>query len=97
MLWRRSPAYKAETDDEDENDDRSKKMLIAKIVGAIVGIAAPIIFILTEDMSLPMALTDKWTVLMVVLLAVQIVAAALNKRASRLDDDDEEGAEQPAN
>ena len=90
-------AYKAESDDEDENDDRSKKMLIAKIVGAIAGIAAPIVFMVTEDMSLPMALVDKWTVLMVVLLAVQIVAAALNKRASRLDDDDEEGAEQPAN
>ena len=92
-------AYNAETaeEGEEDKDNRSFKMLTAKIVGALAGIAAPIVFMVTEDMSLPMALVDKWTVLMVVLLAVQVVAAALNKRASKLDDDEEEGEEQPAN
>ena len=56
---------------------------------------APITFILTEDMSLPMAMVDKWTVLMAVMLVAQIIAAALNKKASKLDDD-EEGAEEAA-
>ena len=76
--------------EEDEDDNRGKKMLAAKIAGAVAGIAAPITFILTEDMSLPMAMVDKWTVLMVVMLAAQIIAAIFNKKASELDDEDEE-------
>ncbi len=83
-------------DEEEEDDDRSKKMLIAKIAGALAGIAAPITFILTEDMSLPMVMIDKWTVLMLIILAVQVVAAIFNKKASELDDEEEEEAEAPA-
>lgn len=77
-------------DEEEEEDNRGKKMLAAKIVGALAGIAAPITFILTEDMSLPMIMVDKWTILMLIMLAVQIVAAIANKKASELDDEDEE-------
>lgn len=80
--------YNAE--DEEEDDNRSKKMLAAKIAGALAGIAAPITFILTEDMSLPMIMIDKWTPLMLIMLAVQIVAAIANKKASELDDEEEE-------
>ena len=82
--------------EEDEDDNRGKKMLAAKIAGALAGVAAPITFILTEDMSLPMALVDKWTVLMVAMLAVQVVAAVFNKKASELNDDDD-AAEATAN
>ena len=83
--------------EEDENDDRDKKMFAAKAAGALAGVAAPITFFLTEDMSLPMAMIDKWTVLMAAMLAVQVVAAIFNKKASELDDDDEETAEASAN
>lgn len=89
-------AYKAE-DEEEEDDNRGKKMLAAKAAGVLAGVAAPITFFLTEDMSLPMQLIDKWTLLMVVILAVQIVAAVFNKKASELDDDEEEVAEEAAN
>ena len=89
-------AYKAE-DEEEEDDNRGKKMLAAKAAGVLAGVAAPITFFLTEDMSLPMQLTDKWTLLMAVILAVQIVAAVFNKKASELDDDEEETAEEAAN
>lgn len=65
-------------------------MLAAKIVGAVAGIAAPITFLLTEDMTLPMALVDKWTILMLVMLLAQVVAAIFNKKASELDDEEEE-------
>ena len=82
--------------EEDEDDNRSKKMLAAKIAGALAGVAAPITFFLTEDMSLPMAMFDKWTVLMAAMLAVQVVAAVFNKKASELPDE-EEGAEETAN
>ena len=78
------------TEDEGKDDNRGSRMLAAKILGAVAGIAAPVIFFLTEDMSLPMELVDKWTILMLVVLAVQIVAAVLNKRASELEDDNED-------
>ena len=87
---------KDKAEDEDEDDNRGKKMLAAKIAGAVAGVLAPIVFILTEDMSLPMALIDKWTLLMAVVLVAQIMAAIFNKKASELDDDKEEEAE-PAN
>ena len=88
-------AYNAEAEDEDDN--RGKKMLAAKIAGVLAGIAGPVVFLLTEDMSLPMAMVDKWTILMIAILAVQVVAAALNKKASKLDDEEEESAEGAAN
>ena len=84
------------SEDEDEEDNRGKKMLAAKIAGAVAGVAAPITFFLTEDMSLPMAMTDKWTILMVVMLAAQIAAAVFNKKASELDEE-EDTAEDAAN
>lgn len=84
--------YKAE----DEDDSRSKKMFAAKAAGTLAGIAAVITFLLTEDMSLPMAMIDKWTVLMVAMLAVQIVAAVFNKKAAEAEDD-QETAEEAAN
>ena len=86
-------AYKAE-DEEEEDDNRGKKMLAAKIAGALAGVAAPIVFLLTEDMSLPMQLIDKWTLLMAVLLAGQIGAAVFNKKASELDDEEEDEEEE---
>ncbi len=88
-------AYKAE-DEEEEEDDRGRKMLAAKLAGALAGIAAPIVFLLTEDMTLPMQLIDKWTLIMVIILAAQIVAAVFNKKASELDDEEEEEETQPA-
>ena len=89
---------KPKTDEEEEEDDnRGKKMLAAKIAGAVAGVVAPIVFFLTEDMSLPMQMIDKWTLLMVVFLAAQIVAAVFNKKASELDDEEEEEEAAPAN
>ena len=57
---------------------------LASLIPAIAGIIA---FILTEDMSNPMTLVDKWTLLMIIILAVQIVVAILAK--TRKDEEDE--------
>ena len=74
---------------EDEEDNRGRKMLEAKTAGILTAIAAVITFILTEDMRLPMILIDKWTILMVIMLAVQILAAALNKKAAEAEEEEE--------
>ena len=39
-----------------------------------------ITFILTEDMSADMVLTDKWTLLMVVILLVDVVVGIFTKK-----------------
>lgn len=79
------------------DDSRSKRMFAAKAAGMLAGIAAVITFIITEDMGLQMALTDKYTVVMIAMLAVQILAAALNKKASEVEADNMEAAEAAAN
>ena len=85
-----------ENADEYEDDNRGKKMLAAKIAGALAGVAAPITFFLTEDMTNVPTLVDKWTVLMLAMLAVQVVAAIFNKKASKAPEADD-AAEEAAN
>ena len=77
-------------EEEDGDDDiRRKMMFAATTAGILTAIAAVDTFLLTEDMSLPMILIDKWTVLMVIMLAVQILAAALNKKAAEAEEEAE--------
>lgn len=76
---------------EDEDDDSSRLLILAaKIVSIIVAILAPIVFFLTEDMTLPMTMTDRFTWLMALILAIQIAAAIVIKRASEAYEEDDE-------
>ena len=81
------------TKDEDEDDEearRKRNLLIAKTIGVIAAVASIIAFILTEDMRLPMIMTDRWTLLMALLFGGQIASAVAAKQAAD-DDDDEAG------
>ena len=49
----------------------------------IPALASIVIFILTEDMSQPMILADRWTALMAALLAVTALLAILSKKTER--------------
>ena len=77
---------------EEEKVQRKGKLRIASIIPAIGAIIA---FILTEDITLPMQLIDKWTVLMIVILAIQVLVAIF-ANFRRDDDDEEEEAEAAA-
>ena len=70
-------------------DDESvmKKKLLVRLAGLIPAFAAIIVFFLTEDMSLPMTMVDKWTILMIVILAIQVGVGIFAKLR---DNDDEE-------
>ena len=92
--------FRRKEDDEeqdDEADNRSRKMFAAKAAGLLTAIAAVITFFLTEDMSLPMVLADKYTLLMAAMLGVQAVSAALNKKAAEAEDEDDAEAETALN
>ena len=66
----------------EETKDLSRKGLM-RILSLIPGIGSVIVFFLTEDMSLPMVMTDKWTILMVILLAVTAVMAVLSRKTKK--------------
>ncbi len=51
----------------------------SKFMGLIPGVGSVITFLLTEDMRLPMALVDKWTILMIAFLAVGAALAFLSR------------------
>ena len=71
----------------DVEEQRGGLARIASLIPAIGGIIA---FLLTEDMSLPMAMVDKWTVLMIVILAIQAGVGIVAKLRDEKDDEDEE-------
>ena len=49
-----------------------------------------IAFILTEDMALPMQLVDKWTVLMIIMLAVEALLGIASKKKVREEEEDKQ-------
>ena len=78
---------------EDENEDGEeveiKRHRLARFMSLIPAIGAAIIFIITEDMSNPMALIDGWTILMAVILLIQVVVAMIAKKSKDENEDDE--------
>ncbi len=65
---------------EEEDAEETKKKGFWRLISIIPGIGAPIVFLLTEDMSLPMAFIDKWTLLMAVIAVVQLLVMLKAKK-----------------
>ena len=57
---------------------------IASLIPAIGALAA---FVLTENMKLPMAMVDRWTLLMVIIAVLQVIVAAMSKKQNESEDD----------
>jgi len=82
---------KRREEDEETGEEREiKRKGLVRLASLIPAIGAIIAFILTEDMSLPMILVDKWTLMMVVILAIQVGVAILAK--VKKEDAEEEAA-----
>ncbi len=71
---------KEEENEELETPEEKKRNLWMRVFTTFVAIASVIAFVLTEDMTLKLALIDKWTVVMVVLFLVQAVAFIFARR-----------------
>ena len=85
--------YETEYADADEYlEEKKKRRLFTKILAAVDGIIALIVFILTEDMSLPMALIDKWTIFMVVFALISGVTLVMGYKNAK-EEAEEETAE----
>ena len=86
-LWMAAGTLLRNQDDDRNEDEKTvKRKKILKLLSLIPAIAAVIAFILTEDMTLPMQMTDKWTILMLVIFIVQVVMRVLTK--NKKDEED---------
>ena len=90
-------------EDEDGNvvlDENGKEVMeyeknkkgLWRLISIIPALIAIIVFIFTEDMTLPMIFIDKWTILHVVIALVQVVVMVLCKKKKDENDEDENAA-----
>lgn len=77
---------KAETDEEKEKELKRHGMI--RLLSLIPAVGSVIVFFLTENMRNPMIMVDKWTIWMILILAVEVVLAVLSKKKN--EDKDEE-------
>ena len=82
-----------EEEEEEEEEDENKRKK-SKFLGLIPAIASVIIFILTEDMRNPMRLTDRYTLLMVIVALLNFVLAFLTRNKKKDDDEEEDEDDQ---
>ena len=88
---------KGEEEDEDEqvveseedDEETSTRHRRWKVVAGIDAIVSVVVFIFTENITLPMQLVDKWTILMVVFLLVSVVSTYFARKWHEEDEDDE--------
>ena len=76
-----------EEDEETGEETEIKRKGGVRLASIIPAIAAIVAFNLTEDMTNPMIMVDKWTLLMVVILAVQVIVAIVAKTKKRGDEE----------
>ena len=83
-----------EEDEEEEEKEAKKRGLFTRVLAVLIAILSVVLFVFTEDMSLPWTWVDKWTVWMVVIGLVQILVFFVGRKWKKDDDDDEEDEEQ---
>lgn len=72
-----------------EEDEETNNKYLVRAASLIPAVLAVIAFFLTEDMSLQMQLTDKWTLMMLIILAVEIITAVFARKTNEEDDSEE--------
>jgi predicted outer membrane repeat protein len=79
---RLNSANQTQKNTNNDNDDdhtevqrkQKQRRLFWFLLSVIMGVVGIVVFLLTEDLSRPMALVDEWTIVDVIILAVQIIA-----------------------
>ena len=91
MLARYIGKKRDEDKDQMGNTTETKinKKGLARLLSLIPAIAAVVTFLLTEDMTQPMQMTDKWTLLMAVYLVANVIMAVIAHKTK--DEDNQNG------
>ena len=75
---------------EDDEANHYKRNKLYRLLGVVTSVASVLVFIFTEDMRAKMVIIDRWTLLMVVLLFVNVVTFYLGRRWQEDEDEEEE-------
>ena len=75
---------------EEEDPEQLKRKRIYKWISGLTAVISVIVFVLTENMRLPMVLVDKWTLLMVVFFLINAVTLYLGRKWHEDEDDEEQ-------
>jgi len=78
---------------EHKQNPRRKRRFAFRIVNILAAIAAIIVFILTENMRLPMVMVDIWTIVHVIIAILQIILTVLAVTWKRQQSSDETQSE----
>ena len=76
------------TEEDEEVDEEAKRHRRWKVLGVVDALVAIVVFVLTENISLPMVLVDHWTILMVLFGLVGVVCFFFGRRWHEEDEDD---------
>ena len=87
LIFTKKKSENEEYTDEEKKDIRGIKRF--KIYIILINIISIIAFILTEDMTLPMILIDKWTILMAIFTIIEIINIFIIRHKSKEEDEDE--------
>lgn len=82
---------KGSSEEDEEEKKKLKKKGIMRIISLPVAVISVIAFILTEDITLPTAFVDRYTILMAVIAIVQTAVVALSRK--EVKDEEEQKAE----
>ena len=74
---------------EDEKDKEKGKHKLSKMLGILPAALGIIVFILTEDIRLPMAFVDIWTLPMVLIFIISLVLARLTQNKKKSKEEEE--------
>ena len=72
--------FRKKEDDEDSNkNNKEVSRHTSKFFGLIPAIVSVVLFILTEDMRNRIRLTDRWTLIMIVIMLINFLLAFLTR------------------
>ncbi len=77
---------------EDEDNTRLKRKGGFRLFSIIPMIGAIVLFILTQDLTLPMTLFDNWTIFFAIVTLIQVLTMILSRKKRVEDEEDETGA-----
>lgn len=76
------------TQNDQEKKDQVKRHGVWRFISLIPSVGSIIAFVLTENMSNPMAIFDQWTVMMAVIAVIQVAIMILSKKRYDKEDHD---------
>ena len=88
LAGKKTKTEEAENGEEVEKEIKKKKFW--RFFSIVPALAAVIVFLLTEDMRLPMVFVDRWTLLMVIIGLVQALVMVFAKKTKKDPDEEEE-------